>query len=141
MATVASVTPTGGSAINLTDGCNFAAAGKYMNMPPKPGTKEYERMQIPVPGVNGTDTKNFGYRKQRLEFSAFYVAATPAAVIAAFEIDNAAVNAVLSTIVYGNTWTYCQCVKFEIVGKGIRPAIGAGYAYAEVEMAFDSLEI
>lgn len=138
MGTVVTITPSTGSAILLTDGCNFGAAGKYLNMSPKIGRREYERVPITVPGISGTDTKNFGYRKQRLEFSAFYVSTSASAVVTAIETDNAAVNAYLSTIAYGNTWTYCQCVRFETL-RGIRPALSTG-AYAEVEMAFECLE-
>jgi hypothetical protein len=137
MATVISVTPSGGSAVNFTDGYTYATDGKYLKDSPQYDAKRYEFEEASSSGVDGVGIKNFGRRGQLIRWKATYVAATETALMTAFEADNLAINATLSTLVYGGaTHTRCQCVKMSVVGRGARPG-GGTKVYFDVEFEFD----
>lgn len=136
MATIVSITPNGGSAVNLTDGFTYAAAGKYVKDNPRIGAKRYQMEDVPAAGVDGVGVKNYGRRGQLISFVATYVAASESALMTAFEADNLAINATLNSVSYGGiTWTNCQCMRMQVVGRGARPGWSA--YFFDVEFEFD----
>lgn len=136
MATIVSVTPTGGGAVNFTDGFTYASDGKYIKDNLRIGQKRYQFEDVSSAGVDGVGIKNFGRKGQLLSFLATYVAATETALVSAFEADNLAINATLNSVAYaGTTWGNCQCTKMQVVGRGARP--GTGKFYFDVEFEFD----
>lgn len=102
---------------------NYASAGTRWLCKFSVGGRKYLKDFPDAAGVDGSGTKNFGFRTQAIALSVEYVAATETAVLALFEADQTAIGAGPSTLTLAGQ-TYQACTLEDSKSEQPRPCNG-----------------
>jgi hypothetical protein len=85
---MASAVFSGGAGITYSEGATMAydISGKYLRAY-EIGGRDYERVFIGVPGVNGVGSKNFGFRGRKITLHVCYVGSDEGNIVSDFTTD------------------------------------------------------
>jgi hypothetical protein len=114
--------------VSLTSPASFAAAALKWIEEAKVQAPEYERAYFDAPGVSGQGVKWHGFRERRILVTAWYTAASEAALQAAIKTDFDALAAATFTATLAGVEYPCCQLEPESAAESPRKVATAVYA-------------